>query len=137
MDLYIGKISNGIYHFTESQTPSSMLSRYGIINHPETKIQSDEFASVDSDKISFSACKRPVNLSLKRYKKDYTIDIPLSEGERLFGGGDSNRENIMIRGSRLVMYIANVRSYGPMPIIMSSDGWAIVLGVFEARSPLS
>lgn len=126
MSLILRKVSDSVFHVSEAEKPSSMLSRYGIINNPETPICKDDLLSYENGRISFGA-KRNVEITISKFKKDYELTVPLTADERLYGGGDSNRENVMIRGSHLVMHIANVRSYGPMPILLSSEGWAILL----------
>ena len=126
MNLIVRKVGDSIFHISESEKPSSMLTRYGIIDAKESTVDSSSLVTIKEDGVVLSA-NRKVDVSLIKYKKDYEIIIPLTERERLFGGGDSNRDNVMIRGSKLTMHIANVRSYGPMPIVLSSDGWAILL----------
>lgn len=51
----------------------------------------------------------------------------LTAKESIFGLADSNRENIMIRGIRIAVWLKNVKCYGGMPILLSSDGWALLL----------
>ena len=124
--LFLKNTIVGAFHVSEAEKPSSMLTRYGILNSVDTDKECGEKITLTEGGISLSA-KRKVDFSVEKFSKDYIIKVPLSEKERLFGGGDSNREAVMIRGSRLVLHIANVRSYGPMPVLLSSDGWAIVL----------
>ena len=123
--------SDQIFHVSEAEHPSSMLTRYAVIGAEEHPVENDTYLSNTNDALTFCA-KRKVNIELERHGREFSIHIPLSEGERLFGGGDSNRECVMIRGSKLVMHIANVRSYGPMPVVLSSDGWALVLNTTYA-----
>ena len=60
-------------------------------------------------------------------KSGYRLDIPLTKKERLFGLGDANRDNVMIRGKTIPVWVCNVVSYGPLPIVISSDGWGILV----------
>lgn len=126
MNYILRKTFDGAYHVSQVLAPSSMLTRYGIISAEDGDIENNDTIRQDDNSVVLDA-KREVKVSVTRYSKDYVIRIPLSEKERLFGGGDSNRDKVMIRGSRLVLHIANVRSYGPMPIVLSSDGWALAL----------
>ena len=126
MNLILRKVSDSAYHLSESSKPSSMLTRYGILTALGEVIEEDENLKANEGNISFEA-KRTVSITVEKFKKDLILHIPLSEKERIFGGGDSNRERVMVRGSRLIMHIANVRSYGPMPVLLSDNGWAIVL----------
>ena len=57
----------------------------------------------------------------------FALSIPLLPGERLFGLGDESRESIMKRGRRAVIWAENVKSYIPVPFLMSSRGWAILV----------
>ena len=41
--------------------------------------------------------------------------------------GDANRDSVMLRGKSIGVWVANVVSYGPMPEIISSDCWAILV----------
>ena len=125
-ELFLRNTKVGAYHVSESKKPSSMLSRYGILNDVDSDSEFCTDAALTDFGVTLKA-NRALDFRVEKYTKDYTIKVALGKGERLFGGGDANRENVMIRGSRLVMHIANVRSYGPMPILLSSDGWAIVL----------
>lgn len=126
MNFILRSSSDRIFHVSESENPKSMLSRYRVIGAPELPLTDTTYFSANGDTMTLRT-KREVGITVERHGCEYSIHIPLSKGERLFGGGDSNRECVMIRGSKLIMHIANVRSYGPMPVVLSSDGWAFVL----------
>ena len=131
MNMILRSSSDRIFHVSEAEAPSSMLTRYAVIGAEEHPIEDNAYLSQSEGTLTLCA-KRNVTVELERHGREYSIHIPLSSGERLFGGGDSNRECVMIRGSKLVMHIANVRSYGPMPVVLSSDGWALVLNTTYA-----
>lgn len=133
MKLILRTASDRIFHISESEAPSSMLTRYAVIGKDieERPLGDSTPLSLTDDTLTFDA-KRKVTVELEHHGREYSIHIPLAKEERLFGGGDSNRECVMIRGSKLVMHIANVRSYGPMPVVLSSDGWALVLNTTYA-----
>ena len=132
MNLILRSASDRIFHISEAEAPASMLSRYAVIGIEEAPLAGSEHLERKGDTTLTFDAKRKVTIELERHGREYSIHIPLSKEERLFGGGDSNRECVMIRGSKLVMHIANVRSYGPMPVILSSDGWALVLNTTYA-----
>ena len=131
MNLILRNASDRIFHISEAEAPASMLSRYAVIGIEEAPLTDSEHLVQEGTTLAFNA-KRKVSIELERHGREYSIHIPLSKSERLFGGGDSNRECVMIRGSKLTMHIANVRSYGPMPVVLSSDGWALVLNTTYA-----
>ncbi len=101
---------------------SSMLSRYGILQ--DGLAEATEF---DDNELNFSAGKRSIAVSFKKCGEGFEIRIPLSEKERIFGGGDSTREHLMHRGRKLVMDVTDIIGYGPIPVMFSTDGWAILV----------
>lgn len=119
-------INSDIYRVREEGEIRSMLSRYGILTAEGDPIDRSDAISVFDSTISFSAL-RELKVKVKREKNGYTLNIPLTAKERIFGLADSNRENIMIRGMRITVWLENVKCYGGMPILLSSDGWALLL----------
>ncbi len=126
MNLSIFKISDKAYQVRDGEKSSSMLSRYGILTGEGTKAENDGNINVSDTHVKFSA-KRTVNLSVTEHAGCFSVDIDLSGGERIFGLGDANRDSLMIRGREITLYKSNVRCYGPMPVLLSSDGWALLL----------
>ena len=59
--------------------------------------------------------------------KGFSVRFPLVEGERMYGLGDVSRENIQRRGKRYEIWVKNVNSYIPMPMIVSSKGWGLLM----------
>jgi len=103
-----------------------MLYRCGILT-PDSELDADIVCTLSGTKLSFEASKRTLTVEITENKKGYTLTVPMTADERIFGLGDDTRENVMVRGLKVDIYIANVASYGPMPVIMSSDGWGFVL----------
>ncbi|MBQ7344356.1 MAG: glycoside hydrolase family 31 protein [Clostridia bacterium] len=120
------KISDNIYGVRENESSDSMLSRYGILTAEGVPCKTSEAVSVTDGKIIFTA-KRKLEVEVEKKSMGYTLRIPLSERERIFGLADSNRENVMIRGMQITIWKENVKCYGGMPILLSSDGWAMLL----------
>ncbi len=114
------------YHIFEGERNESMLYRYGILTS-DSELAADDICTTKDNCIHFCAGKRDLDISVEHLSCGFKLRIPLSENERLFGLGDATRENVMIRGTRADIYIENVRTYGPMPILLSSDGWGFVL----------
>lgn len=57
----------------------------------------------------------------------FRMDIRLSDDERLYGLGDETRDRIMKRGHRADLWQSNIACYGPIPYIMSSRGWGVLV----------
>lgn len=118
-------VNQGIYHIYEQDPSCGMLYRYGILKK-DVECENDGGCRLDAGVVRLDA-KRPVAVEIDQKDRGYGLKIGLSQGERLFGGGDATREEVMLRGMKINMNIGNVVSYGPMPILLSTDGWAIAL----------
>ena len=55
----------------------------------------------------------------------FSISLKAAPGERFYGLGDVNRETLEKRGSVAQIWVKNVKSYVPVPFLMSSRGWAV------------
>lgn len=101
---------------------NSMLSRYGILN--DAGAVAEKF---EANTAIFDAGKRKIEVSFSKQGSGFEIKIPLSEKERIFGGGDQTRERIMHRGHSITMGVVNITGYGPLPVMFSTDGWGIMI----------
>ena len=124
------KIGENIYRVFDGEREASLLDRYGILSLG-AELENDggaELAQSENCDIVTLYAKRKVKFEIsKRHDKGYHIRIPLARKERLFGLGDATRKSIMIRGTRADMNVENVASYGPMSVLLSDSGWAMVL----------
>ena len=59
--------------------------------------------------------------------RGFRAAFQLSEDEKLYGLGDETRETIQKRGRLARMWVKNVACYAPIPILLSTRGWAILL----------
>ena len=118
-------LKNTSFHISEGNPEKCMLYRYGVLAKDET-VESNDFCKIDGETICLSA-KRKVEISVEKKSAGYRLSIPMGDKERFFGAGDSTRKSVALRGQLLKMNIQNVIGYGPMPIFLSSDGWAFVL----------
>jgi len=57
----------------------------------------------------------------------FDVSFRLTKGERLFGLGDETRNRIQKRGRKTMLWAANCTCYLPVPVLMSSAGWALFL----------
>ena len=121
-------ITSDIVHIFSGTESTSLLSRYGILRaDPTENIPSDAVSKLGDSSFVLKAGKRDVTIEINEYKKGFEVTAKLSDNERLFGLGDSTRDRVMVRGAKCTMDIANISSYGPLNILMSSDGWGFIL----------
>lgn len=66
--------------------------------------------------------------------KGFRLDISLDDDERLYGLGDETRERLMKRGHKAILWQTNVSCYGPIPFLMSTNGWGILMNCTFAHS---
>ena len=59
--------------------------------------------------------------------KGFSITLSLAKGERIYGLGDCSRKEIMRRGKRYEIWVRNVKSYIPMPVALSRNGWGVLM----------
>ncbi|MDD4870103.1 MAG: glycoside hydrolase family 31 protein [Kiritimatiellae bacterium] len=57
----------------------------------------------------------------------YEVRFALARDERLYGLGDVSRENVMRRGGSYEIWVKNVNSYIPIPVLFSSRGWGLLM----------
>lgn len=60
-------------------------------------------------------------------REGFGAEFALAESEQFYGLGDETRERIGKRGHRASMWVANVKTYAPIPFLMSSGGWALLV----------
>ena len=123
--MFVCNVGKDSFHIAEAEQGKSMLSRYGILRENRSAVGSGLALDGDCAVLDTKSGKR--RFFFERSAKGFKIRIPLTESERLFGLGDSTRERVMVRGIRANMHVTNVAAYGPMPVLMSSDGWGFVL----------
>ena len=116
----------------------SLLSRYGLIHETEPLAVSEAAVSdggftlkAAGDTLTLTGGRRTLTLTASGKAgaaychHGFVLDVPIGPAERFYGLGDETRECIQKRGHAADMWIENVTSYGPMPFLVSSDGWAI------------
>ena len=126
--LNLKNIGRGGYRVTVAGGQRSMFTRYGILKDTLSRDYAPCKAEIDEKGMVLHGVKRDVEFLVENYQGGgFQIRIPLDKKERLFGLGDANRDSMMIRGKTLNIWVANVASYGPMPVLVSSQGWAIIV----------
>ncbi len=84
----------------------------------------DGSASLRNEKgeVIFESAKAPVNNRL-----GFEAAFRLADGSRIYGLGDVTRERIEKTGFATEMWVKNVKSYIPIPFMMSTAGWGLYL----------
>jgi len=136
----------GIFHVRISASDTfreSLLNRYGILQGEDvpalyevtTDSQSASLCdgrytmrvSGEQQVLTCAGSKRPISLKAKACGGGFVLDIPMTQTERLFGLGDESREGVMKRGRTATMWQKNVITYGPIPFLVSSEGWGLLM----------
>jgi len=135
-------------HSKVSRWTESALNRYGILatafptpNVQRSETESAYFLATAQAKVSVTRKDGQVTLSDPKGKSwvrqatapaltasnGYDVRFSLEKGERLYGLGDVNRENLMRRGGVYECWVLNVTSYIPVPMILSQRGWGLLM----------
>jgi len=130
------RITDNIYrikHHTARPLRESLLSKYKILDlNPDGK--AELIAESENDTVTLeNGYTLSISLS-SGIDGGFDIRIPLDSSDRLFGLGDESRDCIEKRGKVAVIKQENVRSYGPVPYLMSSRGWAVLVNCTYAHT---
>ena len=97
------KTNENTYHVIVGKESTSMLSRYGVLEGKDIPITSSDILSANDTGVTFSA-KRKLDVEVREGASGHTYIIPIRDGERIFGLGDANRDDVMIRGRRITLH---------------------------------
>ncbi|MBR6748789.1 MAG: glycoside hydrolase family 31 protein [Clostridia bacterium] len=130
------RIADNIYrilHYTGRRPRQSLLSKYKLIDlAPDGE---PELLRADEDPCVTLERGYSLTFSLDAGEDGgFDIRLPLDPADRLFGLGDESRSCIEKRGQVALMKQENVRSYGPVPYLMSSRGWAVLVNCTYAHT---
>lgn len=133
--LTVKTLGAGGFRLTSDRGRESLLSRYGILKDTLRRDYAPAATLVaDGNTATLSHGDRTVTLTVTEYAEGFRVDIPLRPGERLFGLGDATRDALMVRGLKVPVHVCNVSSYGPQPLVLSADGWAILVNCTYSQS---
>ncbi len=128
----------------------TLLSKYNILQESgevEANVSANtvELGGVsleikEDGSIVVNGAKAPITITYDGFEgkayndKGFTLNLSLTDDERIFGLGDESRENIARRGTFSRLDIRNIASYGPVPYIMSTNGWGILVNCTYAST---
>ena len=136
-----------VRHSKNRQWTESALNRYGVLNaaFADVAFEQSETGGVHvvatkQARLSVSGKDGAVALADSEGKpltqqaapvyeagEGYDIRFTLAKEERLYGLGDVSRENIMRRGGTYEIWVKNVNSYIPIPVVLSNRGWGLLM----------
>jgi len=134
------------YAKAEKWTESAM-NRYGVLTatFPEAafrRAESGDALTLSTADAALTVNRKDGNIALatadgRALTRQATPTLPgdggfdvrftLAKDERVYGLGDSNRDNVMRRGGSYDIWVLNVTSYIPVPMALSSHGWGLLL----------
>ncbi len=132
MEIKTTSPAQGIHRISvlKNGVTGSALNRYGFIQEL-TPSRKTGRARLESRKNSFALKGKKgepfLAGSVAAGESETTFSIRLAKGERFYGLGDLTRDRIEQSGSRAVMWIKNVNRYIPIPFIMSSRGYGLLV----------
>lgn len=144
----ISVLAEGIFRIQlqrDKRQRESMLTRYDIVKSDlgevNVKEEQDQWTVGESSLIRVDnrfICKaHGYSLVLdagetfqEKYEYEgFCVRVPLLAKERLFGLGDESREGISKRGRNAVLWQTDYIGYGPIPYVMCSTGWSLMMNV--------
>jgi len=108
----------------------SALDRYGFIQKIKTSGKNRQVGiSMKGNSFALKGKKGETFLkgAVSAGDKETVFSLGIHKGERFYGLGDQTRDRLEQYGSRAVMQVENVNSYIPIPFIMSSRGYALMV----------
>lgn len=142
--LEIRAIAEGIFRVRlapRGKFYTSLLEKYGFLLEPEQDLP----ATIQENSLQAGACAVTVEKATRTLHftglaeafsvtvpdmeegGSYRLEFALNPTERLYGLGDNGRDSLNKRGKQLSIWVANVTSYGPIPYLMSSRGWGVLI----------
>ena len=118
LDYKTEKLDNNIWHVRvarDGKWPESGLSKYGILQ----KLPSLE----TSKQLDFG----PVSAKFSHKGKGFEVSFPLAQGEKVYGLGDVSRDNVQRRPGIYQIYVQNITTYIPIPMVWTTRGWGVFM----------
>lgn len=122
------KLGEGVFHITSSNKSKSLLTRYGILSDEPCGNYNAASLEISDDSVVMTDSEKKVSLKVKNMSEGgFSLLIDSPDGEKFFGLGDAGRDTVMHRGRSYNIWVANVSSYGPIPLLISNRGYAILV----------
>ena len=136
-----------VRHSKDGKWTESALNRYGVLaaTFPETAFQRNDTGdayTLTTGQATLTVDRKDGSVALATEKGQaltrqaapvfetgggYNLRFSLAKDERIYGLGDSNRDNVMRRGGVYEIWVLNVTSYIPVPMVLSSRGWGLLM----------
>ena len=143
-ELRIDVLAENLFRIRRSWTncwTESGLNRYGVLKSdwpatpftrtPNGLSTSAAALAVDptSGTVRFTSRVSPADFTIdpRPVGTGYAVSFGLAKGERVYGLGDSGRDNVMRRGHRFDIWIRNNLCNIPVPMALSRNGWGLLL----------
>ena len=94
--------------------PESLLNRYGVLERLSPEAVPAAPDGTELPKVEQTA-------------KGYRISLALAKDEAVYGLGDASRANLNRRGGSYDLWVENITSYIPVPMVITSKGRGIVM----------
>lgn len=121
----VEKLSEDIWRVRVSPAGSvreGHLNRYGVLER------------IDPVETGDSMSVLPVEAKVTPVENGWVLELPLSADARVYGLGDTGRTGLNRRGKTYDLRVENIKSYIPIPMFMTSDGWGIFVNTtFASR----
>lgn len=112
-----------LVEFPTQDMDSSLLIRTSAASLSVSKNNGRVILRSVSDQVLLEEATAPISST----ESGFSAEFQLKEGEKLYGLGDETRDRIQKRGHRTEMWVRNVSCYVPIPFLMSTGGWGILL----------
>ncbi len=124
------KLSENIYRIKSYVTKScreTLLAKYKLLDLAPDGVP-ELISETDSDTVLIRGPGYTLAFTLEPGENGgFDIRLPIESSDRLYGLGDESRTSLEKHGKVAIMRQENIRSYGPVPYIMSCRGWALMM----------
>ena len=118
----VERLSESIWRVRSEPDGGSLLNRYGILQ------------SLPAASSGLGVEDLPVKVEIAAKPSGWTASLPLGTDTRVYGLGDVSRKGLNRRGGSYDLRVENVKSYIPIPMVMTSDGWGMLVNTtYESR----
>lgn len=98
------------------------LNRYGVLEKLAPLAAGDDLTEL------------PVRVVTSLTANGWTLDLPVTRNARIYGLGDVDRTGLNRRGKVYDLRVENIKTYIPIPMLMTSDGWGVLVNTtFASR----